>query len=175
MRPLRRLFQQFGRAVRDHAHNKRVTLLLALALLCLPVAASAVTSGNITITDQTFSSPTGDVLHYMAPNGNDNCNECHRQSDHLVTVHGPLRSMLCTAESIVAAAGNYIKNQFGRKWGAVTNCPSTSGGIDGSGGIYFAIVLCGGVDLQACQINGGGSGNPRTQVEFYGGQKQLGA
>jgi hypothetical protein len=61
MRSLRRFFQHFGRAVRDHAHKKRVTRLLALALLCLPVAASAVTSGNITITDQTFSLPTGDA------------------------------------------------------------------------------------------------------------------
>jgi hypothetical protein len=170
MRALRRFFQHFGRAVRDHAHNKRVTRLLALPLLCLPVAASAVTSSNITA-DQTFSLPTGDVLHYMAPNGNDNCNGTSPAigSSGNCAWATPNHAMHC-GDVIVAAAGNYTNNQFGRYWGAVTNCPSTSGGIDGGGGIYFAIVLCGGVDLQACQINGGGSGNPQTQVEFYGGQ-----
>jgi hypothetical protein len=163
MRALRRFFQHFGRAVRDHAHNKRVTRLLALALLCLPVAASAA--------DQTFSLPTGNVLHYMAPNGNDNCNGTSPAigSSGNCAWATPKHAMHC-GDVIVAGAGNYTKNQFGRNWGAVTNCPSTSGGIDGGGGIYFAIVLCGGVDLQACQINGGGSGNPKTQVEFYGGQ-----
>jgi hypothetical protein len=171
MYPLRRFFQHFGQAVRDHAHHKRVTRLLALALVCLPVAASAATSGNTSITDQTFSLPTGDVLHYMAPNGNDNCNGTSPAigSSGNCAWATPNHGMHC-GDVIVAAAGNYIKNQFGRNWGAVTNCPSTSGGIDRGGGIYFAIVLCGGLDLQACQINAGGSGNPRTQVEFYGGQ-----
>ena len=166
-----RFLQHFGRAVRDHAHNKRVTRLLALALLCLPEAASAVASGNITITDQTFSLPTGDVLYYMAPNGNDNCNGTSPAigSSGNCAWATPNHTMRC-GDVIVAVAGNYTKNQFGRNWGAVTNCPSTSGGIDGGGGIYFSIVLCGGVDLQACQINGGGVGNPHTQVEFYGGQ-----
>jgi hypothetical protein len=55
---------------------------------------------------------------------------------------------------IIAVAGSYT-NQFNQSWGAVSNCPSTSGGIDGKGGIYFATVLCAGPDLEACQVNSG--------------------
>ena len=40
-------------------------------------------------------------------------------------------------------------------FGTVSSCPSTSGGIDGTGGIYFAIVLCAGPDMMSCKINGG--------------------
>ena len=55
---------------------------------------------------------------------------------------------------IIAAAGNYT-NQLNQGFGAVTDCPSTSGGIDGTGGIYFATVLCGGPDLESCKIDPG--------------------
>jgi hypothetical protein len=55
---------------------------------------------------------------------------------------------------IIAAAGSYT-NQFNQSWGAVSNCPSSTGGIDGKGGIYFATVLCAGPDLEACQVNSG--------------------
>ena len=41
---------------------------------------------------------------------------------------------------IIAAAGIYPVQP---NWGTVSNCPSTSGGIDGKGGVYFASVLCG--------------------------------
>src|SRR5262249_59675889 len=58
----------------------------------------------------------------------------------------------------IAAAGNY-GNRFGdlggNSFGPVSNCPSTTGGINGTGGIYFAILLCGGHDLMSCQLNGG--------------------
>ena len=36
--------------------------------------------------------------------------------------------------------------------GAVSDCPSTSGGIDGKGGVYFATLLCGGPYVGACNI-----------------------
>jgi hypothetical protein len=58
---------------------------------------------------------------------------------------------------IIAAAGNYT-NQFNQSWGYVSNCPSTSGGIDGNGGVYFATLLCAGPDLEACQVNSGVNG-----------------
>ena len=58
---------------------------------------------------------------------------------------------------IIAAPGAYDGNQFGTgKWGAVSKCPSTSGGIDGKGGIYFAVLLCGGSDMTSCTADGGG-------------------
>ena len=34
-----------------------------------------------------------------------------------------------------------------------TSCPSTTGGIDGTGGVYFATVLCGGTYVGACEVN----------------------
>ena len=54
---------------------------------------------------------------------------------------------------IVAPAGTY--NGAFNRWGVVSNCPSTSGGIDGAGGINFAVLLCGGSDLgsNGCLIN----------------------
>jgi hypothetical protein len=56
---------------------------------------------------------------------------------------------------IIAAAGNYGELVFGtNSWGAVSNCPSKSGGIDGKGGIYFAVVLCAGPYVTSCSVNG---------------------
>lgn len=52
---------------------------------------------------------------------------------------------------IIFAAGTYT-TAFST-FGTVSNCPSTTGGIDGSGGVYFAIAVCGGADLEACKIN----------------------
>lgn len=54
---------------------------------------------------------------------------------------------------LVVAAGTYTASQFVSNSGTVSNCPSTTGGIDGTGGVYFAIVLCGGSDVMSCQIN----------------------
>jgi hypothetical protein len=57
---------------------------------------------------------------------------------------------------IIAAAGSYGKYIFGTKnWGAVSKCPSTTGGIDGKGGVYFATVLCAGPYITSCSVNGG--------------------
>lgn len=41
-------------------------------------------------------------------------------------------------------------------WGNVSNCPSTTAGIDGTGGIYAAVFLCAGSDLMSCPVNGFG-------------------
>lgn len=56
---------------------------------------------------------------------------------------------------VIFAAGTYT-NQF-NNFGTVSNCPSTTGGIDGAGGVYFAIALCGGTDLEACKFNNTGA------------------
>jgi hypothetical protein len=65
---------------------------------------------------------------------------------------------------IIAAPGTYT-GRF-RSHGTVSNCPSTSGGIDGGGGIYFAAVLCGGSDLEGCLVSGG---NPAVQIGVCNG------
>ena len=50
--------------------------------------------------------------------------------------------------------GTYTTPFGSNNWGKVSNCPSTHGGIDGTGGIYFAIVLCAGPNLGACTVSG---------------------
>lgn len=65
----------------------------------------------------------------------------------------PNHAVVC-GDVIIAAAGTYSTGQFNGNWGNVTNCPSTTGGIDGAGGIYFAVLLCGGTDLVACTVTG---------------------
>ena len=48
----------------------------------------------------------------------------------------------------------------------MSSCPSTSGGIDGTGGVYFATVLCGGSYVGACYITtkGASSGAPAFDI-----------
>jgi hypothetical protein len=66
----------------------------------------------------------------------------------------PKHSVNCGAV-IIVEAGSYT-TQFGAgNWGAVSNCPSTSGGIDGTGGIFAAAVVCAGPSMESCPINGG--------------------
>lgn len=43
-------------------------------------------------------------------------------------------------------------------------CPSISGGIDGSGGIYFAILLCAGPDVMSCRMDTSSSGGSAIWV-----------
>jgi hypothetical protein len=51
---------------------------------------------------------------------------------------------------IIANSGTY--NGSFSSWGTVSNCPSTTAGIDGTGGVYFATLLCSG-NLGGCLIN----------------------
>jgi hypothetical protein len=87
-------------------------------------------------------------IYYIAPTGND-----HNNGTSLATAWAtPKHNILC-GDVIIVGAGNYTKNQFGiTNWGIPSSCPSTSGGIDGTGGIYFAVVLCGGSDLMSCKV-----------------------
>jgi hypothetical protein len=79
------------------------------------------------------------------------------------------------------AAGSYASNQFGiGNWGTVGSCPSTSGGIDGAGGIYFATVLCAGPKITSCNVNGGANEAFRVDssnwaVEGFFGTQQASA
>jgi hypothetical protein len=135
--------------------------------------------GNLAATTQvptasaepTFSLPNGRVLHYIAPtDASPAGNDSNSGLDAAHPWATPNHPMQC-GDVIIAAPGTYSHSaaQFSNTFGSVTNCPSTTGGIDGSGGIWFAILLCGGTDLMGCQIVGGGSGNPNVQMQFYGG------
>jgi hypothetical protein len=90
--------------------------------------------------------------YYVSPTGSDSNNGLTAATPWATPNH---TGLVC-GDVIVAAAGTYTSSF--RSWGAVSNCPSTTGGIDGKGGIYFATLLCGGSDITSCASTTGLSG-----------------
>jgi hypothetical protein len=145
-----------------------------LLLNCILFAsANTMASGQIGVMPQYYphpaAAPSGGAsrpftaLHtyFMAPNGNDSCNGTSSAigSSGNCAWATPNHNMVC-GDVLVAAAGTYnvASNWLGNPRNptplmTVSGCPSSSGGIDGTGGIYFAVILCGGADLEACKIN----------------------
>jgi hypothetical protein len=122
----------------------RIGVLLGLALL-LSTSAHGTPSGG-------GSRPfTALHVYYISPTGNDR----HAGTSPSAPWATPSHALHC-GDVIIAEAGNYGGWQSGQ-WGTVSNCPSTSGGIDGTGGIHFAVILCAGPNLGACNLNGGGA------------------
>jgi hypothetical protein len=144
-------------------YMRKLFSVLTTTFLLLPLAASAVTDSFTISVTTTFSMPGSDVIHFMAADGcdhntgtaisggdNGTCAGSAGQTGPWAT---PNHALNC-GDVIVAAAGNYTnaKNTL-NTWGTVSTCPSTTGGIDGNGGIYAAVLLCGGSDLTACVVN----------------------
>jgi hypothetical protein len=115
----------------------------ATSAATVPIVAASAGSPSVTVSG---SAPFV-ALHtyYMSPTGSDS-NSGLTATTAWAT---PNHSVNC-GDVIVAAAGSY--GPFQGAWGKVSNCPSTSGGIDGTGGVYFATVLCGGSYVGACYI-----------------------
>jgi hypothetical protein len=115
---------------------------------------------TVTTTGQIVFTP----LHkyYISPTGSDSNNGLTPTTAWATPNH----PVVC-GDVIIAAAGNYNNTQFGdvggASFGTVSNCPSTSGGIDGTGGIYFAVLLCAGPDLMSCKVHGGAG--PAVEVD----------
>jgi hypothetical protein len=84
--------------------------------------------------------------YYMSPTGSDSNNGLT-----VATAWATPNHPVVCGDVIIAATGTY---GYLSNWGHVSNCPSTSGGIDGTGGIYFAVLLCGGSDLTSCADRG---------------------
>jgi hypothetical protein len=126
-----------------------------LRLASILLLASSVL-GNAFATEEQPAAVPFVALHvyYISPTGKDQ-NTGTSPSTAWATPH---HNVKC-GDVIIAEPGTYVLGtyvtQFGENnWGTVSNCPSTSGGIDGAGGIYFAIVLCGGTYLGACMVSG---------------------
>lgn len=102
-----------------------------------------------------FSLPTGDTMKFMATSANGGSDSNDGLAATVGGGHGPWltpnHAMNC-GDVIVAGAGSYSGSGIG-SYGTVSNCPSTTGGIDGTGGVYFATLLCGGSDLESCPTN----------------------
>jgi hypothetical protein len=87
--------------------------------------------------------------YYISPTGKDS-NGGTSPADAWAT---PKHAVDC-GDAIIALAGSYTNAQFGtNNWGTVSNCPSTTGGIDGQGGVYFAAVVCAGPDMTSCAVS----------------------
>ena len=85
--------------------------------------------------------------YFMSPTGSDSNNGLTAATAWKTPNH----ALVC-GDVIIAAAGSYAAQS--NNFGAVSSCPSTSGGIDGTGGVYFATLLCGGTYVGACSIVG---------------------
>jgi hypothetical protein len=101
-------------------------------------------------------------IYYISPNGNDNRAGTSRDGAWATPHH----KVNC-GDVIIAAAGQYTTSFGINNWGDVSNCPSKSGGIDGTGGIYFAIVLCAGPYITSCPITGGGAEAARIDASNW--------
>jgi hypothetical protein len=106
--------------------------------------------------------------YYISPTGNDQSAGTSRKTAWATPHH----NVNC-GDVILVEPGNYILGKYitafgANNWGTVANCPSGSGGIDGTGGIYFAIVLCAGPHLGACTVSGAPSiNNPTVNNEAF--------
>ena len=85
--------------------------------------------------------------YYMSPTGSDSNNGLTAATAWA----SPKHAVNC-GDVIIAASGNYKTFGALSYWGTVSNCPSTGGGIDGTGGVYFAVILCGST-LGSCTTN----------------------
>lgn len=96
------------------------------------------------------TNPTFVALHtyFISPTGNDSNNGLTTGTAWATPNH----SGLVCGDAIIAITGAYTAQD---SWGTVSNCPSTTGGIDGTGGIYFVTLFCGGT-LDSCTSAGSG-------------------
>jgi hypothetical protein len=74
----------------------------------------------------------------------------------------PGHAVVC-GDVIVSKSANYGPET---SWGAVSGCPSTSGGIDGTGGINFAAVVCAGM-LDTCNLAGAGGDGFNVNADHW--------
>jgi hypothetical protein len=126
-----------------------VFILAAIVQLAAggPLAAAGVSSGVTAFVP----------LHtyFMAASG---CSDSNPGTSAESPWCSPNHGSIVCGDVIVAAPGTY-NTSYLQVYRTPSNCPSTSGGIDGAGGIYAAIILCDG-GVGAC--NASGTANTRS-------------
>ena len=80
--------------------------------------------------------------YYMSPTGSDS----NSGTSPLSPWATPSHIGLVCGDVIVAAPGSYSSSGYDIS-DSPSGCPSTSGGIDGNGGVEFVTLVCGGTDL----------------------------
>src|SRR5882672_2649172 len=132
--------------------------LFFLSLVAIVGISITVATAQPVVTPPSFVPSSSDPiftplhLYYLSQTGNDANNGLTPATAWLTPNH----SVKC-GDVIIDATGNYAR-QF-NTWGTSSDCPSTSGGIDSTGGIYFATMLCGGTFVGACNNTLTSSGN----------------
>ena len=132
----------------------RILLLLAALLSAAPT----VGAGAAAVAPATVFTPLH--TYYLSPTGSDR----NSGLTPALAWATPNHAGLVCGDVIIAAPGAYSPNGFNV---ATTprSCPSKSGGIDGTGGIFFATVLC--ARPFACTVaynNAHGNGFPAISI-----------
>lgn len=130
------------------------TLLIAATTIiwCNSTDCSGIVSVTVPTASVPFSLPNGRSLKYITQGAcSDSNGGTNPTTDAWCT---PNHAMNC-GDVIIVTPGTGLSFGGDGVFGTVSNCPSTTGGIDGTGGIYFAILLCGGSDVMSCQASGG--------------------
>ena len=141
----------------------RITLAL-VSLVLTSMAMAAQLSVTLAVSPGSGGNTPFAALHtyYISPTGSDGSNGISA-----ATAWATANYKVVCGDVIIAAAGSYTSQFQQNKWGTVSNCPSTTGGIDGTGGVYFATVLCAGPVVTSCSINGGGGEAARVDASNW--------
>jgi hypothetical protein len=112
---------------------KKLVKFLLFSAVVVGAAWAAPFTQQFDITVTIGTEPEFVPLHkyYMAPSG---CSDSNNGTSPATPWCTPNHNVVC-GDVIIAAPGTYSSGQFGGNWGSVSNCPSTTGGIDGAGGI----------------------------------------
>lgn len=142
------------------AELKKIVTIALIAFFALATCASAqVYNFGIGGSQSSASPRTFTALHtyYISATGS-NSNNCLTITTSCADISAAgLASVKC-GDVILVASGTYTNSIINENAPTVGLCPSTSGGVTGSGGVYFAIVLCAGTDVMSCKVNTTSSG-----------------
>ncbi len=139
----------------DAGHTLTATVTATGSSGATASATSAPTVPIVAASSQPGGSVSFVALHtyYISPTGSDSNSGTSPSSPWASTNH----SGIVCGDVIIAATGAYNSANFdsynagSSVWGTVASCPSTSGGIDGTGGVYTATLLC--ATAFGCTIN----------------------
>ena len=132
-------------------------LMLGIFLVSSPLGDALADTTAFTINaGAAIAPPTGHVPFFVRLRGSDT--NCNGKTD--VDDSASVRPNCAWASfNHPVSCGDFLIVQPA-KWtmgtrthGTVSNCPSTTGGINGTGGIHFAVALCGGADLEGCPVS----------------------
>lgn len=136
------------------------TLLILIALTTLVLAQGtfdpnnkapniSLSNGNNTATEGGPVIFTALHTYYVSKTGSD-ANNCTTVAQACKTMGASGLSGVVCGDAILVNSGSYTAGEFNQNFPTPSNCPSTSDGIDGMGGIYFVALVCAGADVMSC-------------------------